>query len=236
MREIDTTDVGCRCPKFTSTMASVPPASTVASGVRAGTSSASARLSGTSTVIERRPECSTGDAIVHAPMTASTSISTFHSGLSRAFTTTVVLAGRISANFSPCTLDTAPKSAASTRYTRERTTSSRVAPASCSAVSNLETTACLYAGVGVDRSIGPLRCRSHDHDAISDAHGAAVADDQLPWAPGGDELSLSHRRPPPRPRTYAAAWAGGNATNHRDRAAPRPPRRPSVRARSRPRP
>src|SRR4051812_44221151 len=68
---------------------------------------------------------------------ASASISTVQRRSTSARTTTIVAAGRASRKASPCALPTASQCCASVRYIRVRTTSSSVAPSSCSALSTI---------------------------------------------------------------------------------------------------
>ncbi len=126
-------------------------------------------------------------------MTASTSTSTFHAGFISALTTTVVLAGRTSWKCSPWTRLTASKSALSTRYTRVRTTSAKEAPAAsrASPMISKHRRACDL-GVGLDAVVRPLRGRAGHEDPLRDAHGAAVADDELPRPTRRDQLPVRH--------------------------------------------
>src|SRR5207253_5681143 len=73
-------------------------------------------------------------AVTSYEITASASISTFHRSSSSALTTIIVAVGHASARTSPCALPTASASLVSVTNMRVRTTWSRDAPASSSAV------------------------------------------------------------------------------------------------------
>ena len=129
---------------------------------------------------------------VHA-ITASASISISMSAEMSRRTSTMLVAGRIAPNTSPCARANSSQREMSVTYIRVRTTSASEAPARCSAASMfLQGLGRL--GIGVagadDLAVGARRGGAGHVHGVADPDGAGVADDRLPGRAAGDELSV----------------------------------------------
>ena len=124
---------------------------------------------------------------------ASTSISSFHAGLSSAATTMLVLAGRTSreelAVHAP---DRREVSRVDEVDARANDVGEPRTGLGQRGADDLEAPAGLDLRVRVHVAVGPLRRRAGDDDVVADPHGPAVADLRLERGAGRDELAVLH--------------------------------------------
>ena len=146
--------------------------------------------------VMRRVSCCPGRA---DPMIASASISTRQRSSSRAATTTMVAAGRMSPKIGTVRAsDSLPVSRIDQEHARPDDVRRHVAPAARQRVEDDGQAACgLGLRVGIDRPVRPDRASAGHHDPVTHAHRTTEADDRLIGRPGRDALALSHRAATP---------------------------------------